>query len=455
MEYRFKAILQSSGWRENVRITVDEAGLIVSIEEVANGNPAGYAIPGFRNCHSHAFQYAMAGLAERHDRSSGRDDFWGWRDTMYRLALSLDPDQVEAIAAMLYSEMVRHGYTHVCEFHYLHHDKDGKPYANLAEMGERLIAAAETAGINITLLPVFYQKGGFGKDPLPEQRRFISPAYDDYCSLLDHCIKACNKSKFASPGAAVHSLRAVSPEDLLRISDRIYAEPDLPFHIHISEQLREVEDCVAHLGARPIEWMIGNVELLSTYNFVHATHATDLELEGMAGAGVSAVLCPSTEGNLGDGIFPLRRFCEFGGTWSIGTDSHVGLSPFEELRLLDYGQRLTTHRREIFTGESESSAENAIRSATRAGWYATGEDSEDYFEVGNPLNACVIRDDHPLIESTPLEATADRIVYASDPSWLKGTIVNGKLAVRDGEHIENSGVPERFASAVRRLVEPY
>ncbi len=450
MEYCFKAILQSSGWRENVRITVDD-GLIVSIEENSNGSPTGYALPGFRNCHSHAFQYAMAGLAERHDRTSGRDDFWGWRDTMYRLALSLDPDQVEAIATMLYSELVRHGYTHVCEFHYLHHDKDGSPYDNPGEMGERLISAAETSGINITLLPVFYQKGGFGKDPLPEQRRFISRTIDDYASLLERTVKACEKSQIASAGVAVHSLRGVDPENVVRAANDL--PKDLPFHIHISEQLKEVADCKEFLGTRPVEWFLDKVDVSERLNFVHATHVNDSEVKAMAERGANVVLCPSTEGNLGDGIFPLNDFQKAGGKWSIGTDSHVGLSPFEELRLLDYGQRLTTHRRDTFSGRFESSAENAIRNAAFAGMKAAGENGGEYFEIGKPLNGCVIGKDHPLIESCGMESLADRIVYASDPSWVKGTIVNGRWVVKDGQHLNREKTADDFASALKRLVQ--
>ncbi|REJ75673.1 MAG: formimidoylglutamate deiminase [Acidobacteria bacterium] len=425
MDFHFKAILQSDGWVENARISTDDKGVITSIESGEDSNAAsGYVIPGFRNCHSHAFQYAMAGLAERHDRDSGRDDFWGWRNTMYELALSLDPDQVEQIATMLYKELVRHGYTHVCEFHYLHHDKDGSPYGNLAEMGERLIAAAEAARINLTLLPVFYQKGGFGKDPLPEQRRFISRTLIDYASLLQHTIEACKHSEYASAGIAVHSLRGVDPEDVVRTAEDLGAE--LPFHIHISEQVKEVDECIEHLGLRPVEWFLRKIAVSDRFNLVHATHITDREARGIVKSGASVVLCPSTEGNLGDGIFPLKEFQDAGGRWSIGTDSHIGLSPFEELRLLDYGQRLISHRRDTFTGSSESSGENAIRSAFFAGVNATGEETSEYFEVGKPLNACVIRDDVPLIENCELEALGDRIVYASDATWIKGTVVNGR-----------------------------
>jgi formimidoylglutamate deiminase len=450
MKFHFRAILQKDGWIENALIETDPEGSIVSIKEDANGSPEGYAIPGFRNCHSHSFQHAMAGLAERHDPSSGRDDFWGWRDTMYRLALSLDPDQVEAVAAMLYSELVRHGYSHVAEFHYLHHDKDGSPYANPAEMGSRLVAAAESAGINITLVPIFYQKGGFGKDPLPEQKRFISRSLGEYERILEASEFAVSNYEGASLGVGVHSLRAAVPED---VAGATTIRTELPFHIHISEQLKEVEECVAHLGARPVEWMLENIDISDRFNFVHATHVNENEVLGMADKEVNVVLCPSTEGNLGDGLFPLRSFQEAGGLWSIGTDSHVGLNPFEELRLLDYGQRLTTHRRDTFTGSSESSGENAIRSVFHAGVNATGEETSEYFEVGKPLNACVIRDDHPLIESCGMDSLADRIVYASDPTWMKGTIVNGSWVVREGRHPEGGRLAAAFNSAVDSPVQ--
>lgn len=450
MEFHFKALLQPSGWQENMTVSTDGAGIVTAIER-ASSRPetSGLAIPGFRNCHSHAFQYAMAGLAERHDRDSDRDDFWGWRDTMYKLALSLDPDQVESIATMLYSELVRLGYTHVCEFHYLHHDKDGMEYANPAEMSERLISAAETAGINITLLPVFYQKGGFGIGPLPEQRRFISPTFDDYASLLEHTAATCGESELASAGAAVHSLRAVDPEGAVRAAEELGS--DLPFHIHISEQLKEVEDCVAHLGARPVKWLLDNSAVTERFNLVHATHADSAEVKGIAASGANVVLCPSTEGNLGDGIFPLRGFQEAGGLWSIGTDSHVGLDPFEELRLLDYGQRLTTHRRDVFAGKSRSGAENAILSAFLAGVNATGEGAAEYFEIGQPLNAFVIRNEHPLVAYAGTDSIADRILYAPEASRAECTIVNGRIVSENGRHVRGDEIRRRFASAIGGL----
>lgn len=449
MEFRFKAIFQSSGWVENVIISTDGSGTITAITEGGQvDNHTGFALPGFRNCHSHAFQYAMAGLAECHSPESSGDDFWTWRKKMYGLALTLDPDQVEAIAAVLYSEMVRLGHTHVVEFHYLHHDKDGAPYSDPAEMGARLVAAAKTAGINITLVPIFYQMGGFGKDPLPEQRRFISNTLEEYAGLVEASARACENYEGARIGTGVHSLRAVSSEDIPAACE---LRTDAPFHIHISEQIREVEQCVEMLGASPIEWLLENVAVDHRFNFVHATHANDSEVIAMASAGANVVICPTTEGNLGDGIFPLRVFESAGGLWSIGTDSHVGLDPFEELRLLDYGQRLTTHRRDTFIGSSDSSAENAFRTAARAGMHGTGEPAGEHFEIGKPLNACVIGDGHPLLTSSSIDSIADRILYAPEAAVVESTIINGRMMSENGRHVRGDETRMRFESAIGDL----
>ncbi|MEQ9166874.1 MAG: amidohydrolase family protein, partial [Fulvivirga sp.] len=249
--FQFSGLLQNEGWQDDVAVSVDNDGIITSIQqekiegaEVVNG----YALPGFQNAHSHAFQYAMAGLAEKHKSGTVADDFWSWREAMYQLALTMSPDDLESVATMLYSEMARHGYTHVAEFHYLHHDINGRPYQNLAEHGERLIAAAEKAGIKITLVPMFYQKGGFGMEPQVKQRRFISKGEAEYLNLLEASREATAKYSGASLGYGIHSLRAVDPPLIKSfLADNKMA---IPFHIHIAEQLKEIEDCKAFLGKR-------------------------------------------------------------------------------------------------------------------------------------------------------------------------------------------------------------
>ena len=452
--YFFKGILQEAGWLENTKITVGESGAILAIEPFEKGEKItdvlGYALPGFQNAHSHAFQYAMAGLAEKHGPSANSDDFWGWREAMYTLALSINPEQMEAIASMLYSEMLRHGYTHVAEFHYLHHDKNGKEYNNLAEMGNRLVAAAKSVGIGITLVPIFYQKGGFGIPPESRQKRFISESADEYLKLLEASILASRNYDNANVGMGIHSLRAVEVDDLINVINS--GPKGMPIHIHVSEQLKEVEDSLSYLGKRPVEWLLQNLELDEHYNLVHATHLTESETVSLARSGANVVLCPSTEGNLGDGLFPLRKFQEESGSWSIGTDSHVGLNPFEELRILDYGQRLTTHRRNTFGyGQSGDSGAFAINMITIAGRKAMGNFSNSYFEVGQKLNACILNASTPMLSETSKENLCSTMVYSMDASAITATISQGELVVQNGRHHNQQSIAKEFASVIASL----
>lgn len=452
-KYLINRLLQSDGWKDNVLIEVDEKGVISSIIENSNDKDAqqikGLCLPGFQNAHSHAFQFAMAGLAENHSTSGIRDDFWSWREAMYQLALSVSPDEMEAIATMLYSEMVRHGYTNVAEFHYVHHDKNGQPFANLAEMGERLISAAKTAGINITLVPIFYQKGGFGKQPTEGQRRFISPTIDEYMRLLEASGNACAKQDHANLGIGIHSMRGVDPAEIKLLSKS--GPQDLPFHIHVSEQLKEIEDCIHYTGKRPVEWLLDNISLNERYHLVHATHLTNEETIGIASKKANVVLCPTTEGNLGDGLFPLINYAAHEGAWSIGTDSHIGLNPFEEIRLLDYGQRLTTHKRDILAGKNGKSGENAIAQVTIAGRKAMGNSQVKYFETGSVFNACIIDSEVPLLANTTDSNLLSSIIYTADVRHIAKTIVKGEI-VWDGTELKNrSSIIDKFNQTIKTL----
>ncbi len=424
--YRFKALLRNHGWLENVCVSIDEHGKITSISQDENADAIyidGYVLPGFQNAHSHAFQYAMAGLAENH---AGDDNFWSWREMMYGLALNLNPVEFKKIAAMLYSELVRNGHTNVAEFHYVHHDKNCQPYDNLAEMGEALIEAAFDAGIKITLIPIFYQKGGFGIAPNERQKRFISKTFEDYARLFEASKEVCKKYEHANIAVGIHSMRGVDANDILRAANEL--PPNIPFHIHVSEQTKEVEDCVKFLGKRPVEWMLDNIELNERFHLVHATHLTEIEIERLAKSGANVVICPSTEGNLGDGIFPLRNYQNHGGHWSIGTDSHIGINPFEELRLLDYGQRLISHKRDTFGANAGSFA---LTNATNAGRKAMNNFETEFFKVGVDFDACVINADEPLLANVNTENLASAIVYSADVSNIYGTFVKGKLIRKD------------------------
>lgn len=451
--YKVKGLLTPAGFKSDQYITVDEKGIITKISEEATVDFMlldAFAIPGFQNAHSHAFQYAMAGLAEKHATGQTPDDFWSWRDAMYKLALSISPDELEIIATQLYAEMLRHGYTHVAEFHYVHHAKDGQRFANLSEMGERLVKAAKRVGLGITLVPIFYQKGGFGKAPVEGQKRFISEDMDTYLALLEASKKSTELYEHANIGIGIHSMRGVEPAVIAEIAKT--GPQDIPFHIHISEQLKEIEDSLNYLGKRPVEWMLDNVTMNDRFHLVHATHLTDAETDGIAKVGANVVLCPSTEGNLGDGIFPLRRFQEKGGTWSIGTDSHVGLNPFEELRILDYGQRLISHKRNTFySNQQGDSGLYAYDMALKAGRKAMNNFESEYFKVGAYFNAVLIDANAPLIACSSEANLPSTILYSTDATMQYGTISHGKLVVKDGCHIDGAAVSNEFVAALKAL----
>jgi len=392
----------------------------------------------------------MAGLAERHEGTGVPDDFWSWRDAMYKLALSVNPDQFEAIATMLYAEMIRHGYTNVAEFHYVHRDQHGKKYNNLAEMGSRLVSAAKKVGLKITLVPIFYQKGGFGKEPTHEQRRFISSTIEDYQKLYEASEKAIQFYEGANIAIGIHSMRGVEPELIKRVASEF--PKDVPFHIHISEQLKEIKDSKAYLNKRPVEWMLDNIEMNDRFHLVHATHLTKKETIGIAKTSANVVLCPSTEGNLGDGIFPLAQYQQYGGQWSIGTDSHIGLNPLEELRILDYGQRLTSHKRNTFyRPEQGDSGLFGIDMALKTGRKAMNNFNSDYFKVAESLDAVIYDANSPLLACSSLENLSSTIVYGTDASMNLGTITNGRwVTIKEG-HLLKNDIQQHFIKTIKEL----
>jgi formimidoylglutamate deiminase len=431
--YTFDSLLLQEGWLSPAYVGVDQHGLIQYLAQTPPAAPEtpiqtikGAALPGFQNSHSHAFQYGMAGMAEQH-APGARDDFWSWREAMYACAETFTPEQNEQVATTLYRHLLRNGYTSVVEFHYLHHDPTGRPYAHLAEMGERLVAAARTAGIKLTLVPVFYQKGDFGQAPVPRQQRFISATPDEYFNLLAASRRAVAHYDKARLGFGVHSLRAVAAADVL--ATYTHGPQDLPFHLHAAEQTAEVERSLAHLGARPVEWLLDNLPLSARFHLVHCTHLTPTETTRLAQSGAHVVLCPGTEGNLGDGIFPLVAFAEAGGRWSIGTDSHISLNPLEDLRWLDYGQRLTHRRRNTFA----DGATTLVGTTFFAGQAAAGRSASNYFALGQPLDAVVYDLAQPLLAQAGPAHLLPAIVYTADPSAILGTLVDGQWAYRRGE----------------------
>jgi len=351
-----QALLQT-GWANDVRLGMAD-GKIASVEAGVSAQSGderhAVIISGMPNLHSHAFQYGMAGLAER--RGPSADSFWSWREIMYKFALTMSPEQAEAVALRLYVDMLEAGFTRVGEFHYLHHDRDGTPYANLSEMADRIVAAAKAAGIGLTLLPVFYAHSGFGGSaPNEGQRRFINDP-DRFARLIEGCKQALSGFDGAVLGVAPHSLRAVTPDELSLVTKLL---PETPVHIHVAEQVKEVEDSIAWSGKRPVEWLLDNQDLSSRWCLIHATHMTDDETQRMAKAGTIAGLCPVTEANLGDGTFNATVFAEAGGKFGVGSDSNVLIGIGDELRQLEYSQRLL-HRARNVLAENEGSTGRAL-----------------------------------------------------------------------------------------------
>jgi formimidoylglutamate deiminase len=382
----------------------------------------GPALPGIADAHSHAFQRAIVGLTER--SVAGHDDFWSWRDRMYAAALRVTPEQMEAIASFLYAELLAAGYTHVCEFHYLHNDLDGRPYADPLEMSLALVRAAQQAGIGLTLLPTLYMRSGFGAKGLrADQRRFASTPE----SVL-RIAEAVRKSGAprVTAGIALHSLRAVD-EAALNECATAARSAGLPVHIHIAEQQLEVDDCLQHHGVRPIEWLLKNARLDARWNLVHATQANADELKALQATGASIVLCPSTEANLGDGVFDLGTWQSAGGSWSLGSDSHVTRSWTEELRLLEYSQRFVLRKRNVAAraAGAECTAAALLQSAIAGGSAAAGLPLAG-LAVGQRADFAVMVTDAPALAGVPATHLLDALVFSSPGTPMARVVVGGR-----------------------------
>ena len=450
-----RALLES-GWAEGVLLDIGDDGLIRDHSAGVQRPPpdsdrvAGAVLPGMPNLHSHAFQRAFAGAAER--RGPGEDSFWTWREAMYRLVANVDPDAIEAIAAQLFVEMLEAGYTSVGEFHYLHHDREGRSYACLAETSERIVAAAEHTGIALTLLPVLYTSSGFGGEPpSPEQRRFVNDV-ERYARLLETLFSRHGASDSVRIGAAPHSLRAVTPEDLDGALRSLHAmDARAPVHIHVAEQIREVEDCVRWCGLRPVEWLLEHASLDERWCLVHATHLTNAECAALAAGDATVGLCPTTEANLGDGIFPAVEFVEAGGRFGIGSDSQVSVNPVEELRWLEYGQRLVHRRRNLLASEHSPSTgrflyEHAARNGARALGHASGA-----LTPGRRADLVVVDSTLPALEGRHGDEMLDTLVFAGNANAVRDVMVAGRWRVRDGRHLMRDAIRRQFAKTLRGL----
>ncbi len=442
--------LLPGGWARDVRIEISGAtirSIAVSVEPLAGDERHAIAVPGVASVHSHTFQRGMAGLAEV--RGSAADTFWTWRDTMYRFALSMTPDDVEAVALQLYCEMLEAGFTRVGEFHYLHHDRDGTPYANMAEMAERIVSAAGQSGIGLTLLPSFYAHATFGgASPHAGQRRFICNV-DHFARLMEASTRVIDTLPGANIGVAPHSLRAVTPSELTAI---VALAKKGPVHIHVAEQVKEVEDCISWCGQRPVGWLLANAPVDERWCLIHATHMTDTETTAVTKTGAVVGLCPVTEASLGDGIFPARTFLRSNGRFGIGTDSNVLIGVADELRQLEYGQRLALRERNVFAADAEISTGRALlEAAVRGGAQALAQPTSGLTE-GARADIVTLDANHPSLASRKCDQFIDGWIFASGRDAIDCVWAGGIKLVEGGHHRLRDHSRRQFNAPMARLV---
>lgn len=448
-----KALLPG-GWTDDVRLTLDR-GRIVGVEQAGNRRQGasraesgeeevlGCVIPGLCNAHSHAFQRALAGHTEQRS-PAGRDNFWSWRERMYALAGNVSADALTAIARQAYCEMLRAGYTAVAEFHYLHRDPTGNGGDDA--MFEALVAAARDSGIRLTYVPVHYERAGF-EDAQPTARQAsFAMSVDEFLAHYER-VASCD-DRAINIGIGAHSLRAVSPGSLERVAAK--AGTDVPMHIHVAEQRREVEQCFSSYGRRPVRWLLENFPVGDNWCLVHATHMDEEETAALAQSGAVVALCPSTEANLGDGLFPLHDYLVHGGRIAIGSDSHISINPFEELRWLEYGQRLASESRNVVSLRESHVGSELFARALEGGARATGQSDVGIIENA-PADLVVLCDDDPMLAGHDDESRLDALVFSGYPLPVERVMVDGRWVVADAMHVERDRARAEFTATLEHL----
>lgn len=443
--------LLPDGWARDVRVEVDAAGWILAVARGGARHDAellrGPLLPGMPDVHAHAFQRAMAGLAERAG-ATGTDSFWTWRERMYAFLARLAPEHAHAIARQLYVELLKHGYTAVAEFHYLHRRPDGGAYAPPTAMAAAHLAAARDAGIAITLLPALYAYGGFGRQPLSGAQRRFATGVDDLVAMV--AALRAHTSPDARLGVAPHSLRAVDEEGLRCLLHAL--PPDLPVHLHVAEQVREVEDCLAWSGQRPVEWLLARFPVDQRWCLVHCTHLSPAEIDAVAATGATVGLCPTTEANLGDGLFPLAPYLAAGGRIGIGSDSNVCRNPAEELRWLEYGQRLARRSRAVAAARPGQSVGAALWRAALTGGTQAMHRRMGMLAPGMRADLVVLDAAHPALDELAGDDLLDALVFATDATPVRDVMVGGRWQVRDGRHAREEEIAAAWAAARRELL---
>jgi formimidoylglutamate deiminase len=452
MNLYLEKVLLADGWADEQTLTINKgvitkitSGYIEGAEKVS-----GTVIPGMVNCHSHAFQRAFAGFSEQ--GSEGQDSFWTWRKIMYKFLGQLTVEHAQVIASQLYIEMLKMGYTRVAEFHYLHHDINGETYSPLSTMAEAIFKAGQTSGIGLTLLPVLYQFSGFGSLPPNEgQKRFINST-EQFNQLVSDCFVLSKSYENTNVGIAPHSLRAVNKKSLLKAVEHVRSlDNKAPVHIHIAEQQKEVDDSLVHSGQRPVQWLLNNAVLDEQWCLIHATHINEQERQGIIATKAIAGICPTTEANLGDGIFPTTEFLAEDGTFAIGSDSHISVNPIEELRWLEYAQRLIKQQRAILaTSEQASVGRNLWQQAAKGGAQSTNANVGE-LAIGKQADLLVLDDQQTRLFANTNQHILDSVIFASQQNPVRDVMVNGSWVVKEGKHNQESEISACFVDIIKEL----
>jgi formimidoylglutamate deiminase len=449
-------ILLNDGWASKQTITIEQGVITAITAGKADGAEVtkGAVIPGMVNCHSHAFQRAFAGFSEQ--GSEGQDSFWTWRKIMYQFLAQLTEVDAKSIAKQLYIEMLKMGYTRVAEFHYLHHDIDGSTYDNnsshLATMAHAIFDAAKESGIGLTLLPVLYQHSGFGEQaPTDGQKRFINSTAQ-FNQLVSDCFTLSESFPNTNVGIAPHSLRAVNKDALASAIAHVRElDKQAPIHIHIAEQQKEVDDCLAHYGKRPVQWLLDNIALDQHWCLIHATHLDEQERKGIIATQAIAGICPTTEANLGDGIFPTTEFLAEQGTIAIGSDSHISVNPIEELRWLEYAQRLIRQQRAILASKEQASVGQNLWQQAAVGGAQSTNSNTGCLAIGKQADLLVLDSEQTKLFANTRQHLLDSVIFASQQNIVNDVMVNGAWVIKDKQHKDQQQTSDNFAKLLLRL----
>ena len=445
-----ESALLATGWAESVEISIDADGHIATITPdtpYSSGDRVDVLVPAIPNVHSHAHQRAMAGLGER--AGNREDSFWTWRKVMYHYLERIQPEHLFHIAAQLYLEMLKAGYSCVGEFQYLHHDVDGRPYGSRAEMSLQCLQAAREVGLGFTALPVLYRYGGFGSaEPLDGQKRFINEA-DGFVDIVQSLQRATAGDANATVGIAPHSLRAINRELLGEVIDGL--DELAAIHIHIAEQTREVEDCLAWSGQRPVAWLLDNFDVARNWCLIHATHMDAAETRDMADRGCVAGLCPTTEANLGDGFFNAVDYFDRHGRWAIGSDSHISIDPVEELRWFEYGMRLQTRRRNVLVSTTmANTGRNLLDAALAGGAKACGR-AIGSIEPGYRADLLVLDCDHPRLYGRRQDDLIDSWIFSGNENLVRDVYIGGVKLIANRKHAKQDMIAQNYRDTLDRL----